>query len=52
MKKYFLINAINPSVPNAQPDVYVTETCDDVSVYVANHPELIINVKTVDTLPL
>lgn len=50
MKNYYLVNCA-PAVPNATPNVFVAESAMDVVNYCDSHPDEIVTVKRVTSIP-
>lgn len=52
MKKFYLVNVVNPSVPTSKPETFVAESIAEVTAYAESHEDAVLNVMTVKTLPL
>lgn len=48
--KFYLVNAGNPETPNVAPQIYVATAAQDIIDFVEKHPELVVNVKVVNSI--
>lgn len=48
--KFYLVNAGNPETPNVAPQIYVATSAQDIIDFVEKHPELVVNVKVVNSI--